>query len=170
METHNGVKGDWKDITRECGLAWFNCAENGAHVRVTYHGQPVVYMGATCEETPDLHYEESPFRVTTASKGNTGKIGGKIKIEHFGPAPPEYGWVDVTKECTVDLDEDEAGTVNVRHPDREIRLVLHGNRVEPWAALDGVGFLTEEYTDEANSYRVTSGLESFTVEHYQEIE
>ena len=77
-------------------------------------------------------------------------------------------WEDVTEECTVDLDEDEVGTVNVRHPGREIRLTLYGNSMKPWAAQGGADFLTEEHKDEANSYRVTANPESngFKVEHF----
>ena len=77
-------------------------------------------------------------------------------------------WEDVTGECTVDLDGDEVGTVNVRHPGREIRLTLYGNSMKPWAAQGGADFLTEEHKDEANSYRVTANPESngFKVEHF----
>ena len=77
-------------------------------------------------------------------------------------------WEDVTGECTVDLSQEEKGTVNVRYPGREIRLVLNGHGMEPWAAQGGVDFVTEQYQDEAKSYRVVvnSKSGSFTVEHF----
>ncbi len=165
METQHGVKGSWEDVTRECAIEWnWSVSSKSSNIRIFHHCNIVGYVGGgTPQQCGD------GYRVS-ATKGVSSLLAGEILVEHFEPAPPEYGWVDVTKECTVDLDKDEAGTVNVRHPDREIRLVLHGNSMKPWAVLGGVDFVSEEFIDEANSYRVAGSLKSFKVEHYQEIE
>ncbi len=77
-------------------------------------------------------------------------------------------WEDVTGECTVDLSEEEKGTVNVRHPDNAIRLVLRGSSMERWAVQGGATFLTEEHENAANSYRVVDNPKSnsFRIEHF----
>ena len=154
METHNGVKGTWEDVTRECAIEWNrSVSSKSSNIRIFHHCNIVGYVGGgTPQQCGD------GYRVS-ATKGVSSLLAGEILVEHFEPAPPEYGWVDVTEECDVVLDFVGGHFIKIRHGNIQVgrmARVLHDEQKE--------------------NYRVTgeeklSSVEgSFKVEHYQEIE
>lgn len=170
MDTHNGVKGTWKDVTGDCEISLnsgFGEDEGMHNIFIRHGSSPDIRMIVGTGHEPWVAQNgctglrssgRRNYRIVEL--GNRGSIScGSFRIEHFEPAPePEFGWVDVTADCTAEVDP--GGYIALRHD----------GSIQAW-----VGHRFEDVCD--RDYRVSSrpldGDENdsgrIKVEHYQEL-
>ena len=172
MDTHNGVKGTWKDVTGDCEIS-LNSGfgeDEGMHNIFIRHGSfPDIRMIVGTGHEPwaaqngCTGLRNSGWRnYRIVELGNRGSIScGSFRIEHFEPAPePEYGWVDVTEGCVVNWNCQSEGLGNV--------VVSHCGR-NPLSFGGRPHIIPDQ-----REYRVILGHDSylcghFAVEHWQEL-
>ena len=162
METHNGVNGNWRDVTGECKsklryMLSNDAAPNGYWAEI-HHGTAGADLVALLgHRAPHIYRGGGHYRITLLT-GNY-PCGG-FRVEHFEPAPPEYGWVDVTDECTARF---QSKRVDLMCDGIVVALVGHRTNVDCGTS--------------AKDYRVTTIPDqhdtfagNFKVERWQEIE
>ena len=162
METHNGVKGNWEDVTQECAIEWNrSVSSKSSNIRIFHHCNIVGYVGGgTPQQCGD------GYRVS-ATKGVSSLLAGEILVEHFIP-DPEYGWVDVTEECALAWANPDGNGAHINVTHNGIGIAWVGYNAEEGGFDERKYRLTATPEDDAGKIAQLGGV--IKVEHYQEIE